>query len=255
MGHISDQSPAQRALQTLFRGLGSGAQQFSAFNQGQIDREFQQQQLADAAGRRAAKGESALSKALLDRETEGVQSRAAQRFAIGQGLNPEQAGNFVAGGGKISGLTGIKREERLSKAPTRSPFGSANIPPNFIGQIRKATQGRQKEFSTLLPGVDERIVDEQRKKDVTREEFQALTPFIEQLLGPGSADSVGTILGLGQPKSSPATSQSQGFGLLQELLRTNPNTTIGLPPGPQTNDTTVTPDEALQELRRRGQIP
>ena len=254
MSHISDQSSLQRALQTLFRGAASGARGFSQFNQGQIDRDFQKQQLADAAGRRALKGEQTLSKALSDREFEGVKQRETARHrATTSGQAQERIG-ISQGNLDLA----IRRFESGGTKPPKPP-------PDFIGQIRKATQARSKEF--LTPGeLTDVSVDESLKQVITKEEFQALAPFIQNRLGLQAVDSIATRLGLNPPQTQIGT-QSQvqtqtggatqfqgGTSLLQEVLK-NPNAVIGLPPGPQQqqpppNDGSYTPEEYQEFVRR-----
>lgn len=128
MGHISDQSPLQRALQTLFRGAASGARQFpqfqaqqQAFQQRQEEsrlaqgfRERQEGRAQERLGfERARFGqgieqrESALEELFQKRTERGVQQRATGRLAESLGLSPQQARDFSISGGRPQNIRGL----------------------------------------------------------------------------------------------------------------------------------------------------
>ncbi len=246
MGHIRDQSPLQRALQTLFRGLGSGAQQFSGFNQGQIDREFQQQQLADAAGRRARAGESALSKALLDRESQGVRDRATARQRATTSAQTERRIGISQGNLDLARAR-FEAGRTQPPKPVLTPSQTGTAVEKRLGEKRKDIFGQAEQAS----GFQIRNLS-----DLQAASQEGLGRTSGGFLGFGqSPDPDSTLFQLlqqlqaiGSPESRRATADSLQF-LRPDIFRQGG----GQPQ--QRQDTTVTPDEALQELRRRGQIP
>lgn len=161
MGHIRDQSPTQRAIQALLRGLSQGAQSFSAFNQGQIDRDFEKQQLADVAGRRASKGEAALSKALLDREFEGVQQRATARHrATTTGQAQERIG--ISQGNlelAIKRFEAQKSRPRGAEGPPRTRSQIGVDVDRQLGVQRRDILGRAEEATGPTGGLVQNLSD------------------------------------------------------------------------------------------------
>lgn len=186
MGHIRDQSPLQRALQTLLRGAASGAGQFPQFQAGQ----------ADIARRE--------EESRLSREFRGRQEGRAVR-----GLELREAGFAEGVRGRAQAFTEAERAKEAGEVSRRrigrGDFGLEDIVQSGLttgtrGALSQKLLGLQKPpkppKAPVTPfqriGLTDRVIDEQQTNMFAN--LQSLLEDKGIKFGSGDKDKRGFVL-------------------------------------------------------------
>jgi len=268
MGHINDQSPLQRALQTLLRGAASGIRQFPQFQQKQEEskllrktREATTARSQERLGLERArfgqgirKEESALDKAIRDREFEGVQQRAVGRLAESLGLSSQQAGDFAISGGRPQNISGLL--PRTTKETKPPQFKQA---PDLAGKARAGFGKGLEKFSK----------DQLKQEDMRQVEFPNLFSLardakrkVREIFRANPRAFAGQTL-----KQAEDSVENEAVSLMSQLLQqqgfeadlgtqqtrdilTRPETVRGLPPGSGRTNLQNLSDEELERIAR-----
>lgn len=281
MSHISDQSSLQRALQTLFSGLGQGARQFPQFQAQQ--QAFQQKQEESGLLRKTREADEVrkVRAAELDeaRFRQRNEARAASfteaeraqqgRISAGRRIGRGDFGLFDIGEAGLTTGTQTTLANRLlglekPTKPTR-PTGQLSQSQRIGFTSQAVAQEQDKIFGNLQSQLEAKGVkfgagDKDKQGFVL---ISALRREAQKFFDP-EADRPG-LFGGEQPvdisllelfnQAQSLESDTARARISQNLGQFFPSLRQGGGQAQQPRDTTVTQSEAEEELRRRGLIP